>query len=264
MEWIILVPFIFLSIIALFYTIFYIVMEKQKKDSIIKRKKNIINLCKRYNYNYYDDISVIPETLKNFIFFEYFIHNVKYLNIISGEKDVNKFLIIDRMYTDISGRHKNVYIQSYCLIQDPEMNFPLFHLRDRVKFLDQVVKFIGAQDIKFEDLPAFSNQFVLTGEPEDLVRDYFQPNIRTTFLKNHKKGYSYEAFSDCFLVSNNKQETDVADLISLLNYSFRFYKELSTSIKGNYDYSQDGNDFQDYNNSQNGYNYQDGSNYPNQ
>jgi hypothetical protein len=61
-------------------------------------------------------------------------------------------------------------------------------------FLDRIGGALGFQDIDFESHPNYSKMFVLQGEDEAAIRQFFQPKLLEFF--ETKLGHSVEASED--------------------------------------------------------------------
>ena len=78
-------------------------------------------------------------------------------------------------------------------------------MRPQIRFIDAIGKMFGGQDIDFDDDPAFSKMFVLQGDEEQDIRDFFTQNIRKAFASLGKDKFYLEALGDIMIVYRKKR-----------------------------------------------------------
>lgn len=233
-------PFIFFIAIFALVIIATIAQNEREKKEALQRSAEIRNFCQRNNFKYSNDISVIPEGVKELSHFRKNVSCLLYLNIIYGTSDDIDFYIVDRKHVTGSGKSRTVHHENYCIIHDANIDLPHFFIRDEFEFFDNIGKLFGGQDINFPNAPTFSKKFVLQGRSEGAVRDFFGNNVRRAFIENHTEGYSYEACFDCFMVEAPKYNYDIQGMKNLLNYSLNMYNQIVSDDDDN------NGDYQDY------------------
>ena len=147
---------------------------------------------------------------------------------MKGDIEIN---IVD--YTTYKGlssgdRRKQSYNYTLCQLYKPNIQFPVFSMRDENAFLDSLGSMIGGQDIDFVEDKKFSDAFVLQGDSESDIRRFFNSKVRNTFIKCHKRGYYYESKGRCFLLYI-KGHVDINKKVEMLNSALRIFNDISST-----------------------------------
>lgn len=88
--------------------------------------------------------------------------------------------IFDYQYTVGGGQQSHTHRHSVLAIESSALRAPNFTLQPEGLFAKIGAAF-GSQDIDYEDDPEFSRLFVLKGEDEAAVRDFFGAKLRSNF-----------------------------------------------------------------------------------
>lgn len=120
----------------------------------------------------------------------------KIRNVMSTETDLARLTIFDYQYTTGGGEHSQTHRQTVVAMESEALELPNFSLRPESIF-HKLGAAIGMQDIDFEEHPEFSDDFVLAGDDEQLVRQFFDNELLNEFAK--RKGVSVESAPGSFI-----------------------------------------------------------------
>ena len=98
----------------------------------------------------------------------------KYRNVMHRQAESTSVYIADYQYTVSNGKNSTTHHQTIAVIQSPDLQLPSFNLYPENIFL-RFAQALGMQDIDFEEAPKFSRMFVLRGDDEAAIREYFFP-----------------------------------------------------------------------------------------
>jgi hypothetical protein len=104
-------------------------------------------------------------------------------NLISGKYKNKSVAVFDQTYAVNEGDSPSLYTQTFFMIEMTEANYPLFHLEPaNIKFgLNEMINRPLRQDINFVSHPQFSDRYILYGQNEQQLRQFFTPEILTFF-----------------------------------------------------------------------------------
>ena len=142
-------------------------------------------------------------------------------NLISGDAGDVRISIFDYRYTTSDGKNSRTTIQTVVALESAGINAPVFSMRQQNAFLDKIGKLFGGQDIDFESHPIFSQMFVLKGPEEQIIRDFFTPELLTFF--EAKVGHSVEGASGQIILYKNGQLTQPENVKDLLASAYEVY-----------------------------------------
>jgi len=91
-----------------------------------------------------------------------------------------EIFIFDYHYVISSGKSSVKYKQTVFFIKSKKLGLPQFSLQPE-HFFHRIGTYLGMQDIDFESHPEFSDQYLLKGEDEDLIREKLDENFRSFF-----------------------------------------------------------------------------------
>ncbi len=128
-------------------------------------------------------------------------HSHYSLNQLSGDNGTDEVLTVDYQYSTGGGKHKHTHLQTLCIIRSKTLSLPHFFLRRESRIWDYFGKLFGGQDINFDEDPAFSKAFVLQGENEASVRNFFQAPVRKFFLGYEGTDFQIEGRDDVLLLN---------------------------------------------------------------
>ncbi|MEM7454718.1 MAG: hypothetical protein AAF456_10245 [Planctomycetota bacterium] len=138
----------------------------------------------------------------------------KLTNLILGTTDEVSIAIFDYQYTTGSGKHQHTHKQTVAALSSQVLHCPQFFMRPEGMF-DKIGSALGFQDIDFDSHPTFSKMFVLKGNDEGAIRQFFAPPVLEFF--EQRKGISVEAIPGrlVFYRPNKRVKPDeIKDLLS--------------------------------------------------
>ncbi|MEE8452343.1 MAG: hypothetical protein V3R99_10530, partial [Thermoguttaceae bacterium] len=138
-------------------------------------------------------------------------HSRRMNNAICGETGNEKITLGDYRYTTGHTKNRRHHSQTVCVLQSDRLNVPHCFLRPEVAFFDSIGSLLGGQDIDFADDPAFSGAYVLQGDSEVVVREFFDADIRAWFAERRGRGFHVEFRGDTLVFHTGKsREPDEA------------------------------------------------------
>ncbi len=108
----------------------------------------------------------------------------KMKNVMTAETETTSLAIFEYQYTTGSGKNSHTHKFTMAAMETPTLQLPQFTTRPE-GFLDGIGSAMGFQDIDFEEHSEFSDAFVLQGENETAIREFFDTRILDLFA-NHK------------------------------------------------------------------------------
>lgn len=151
-------------------------------------------------------------------------HGKKFKNMMFGEANNVELAIFDYRYTTGGGKNKQTHQQTVICFQSSKLSLPAFELRPE-NFLHKVGQAFGYQDIDFETHPVFSKQFILRGEDEAAIREFFTP-LRLQFFES-LLGVSVETSPERLIFYRARKRAKPAEIRSLMKDGFSVFGELS-------------------------------------
>lgn len=148
-------------------------------------------------------------------------------NVILGETEVATISIFDYRYTTGSGKNKTTYVQTVVAMESDSLTLPSFTMRPEHLF-DRVGSALGFQDIDFADHPQFSKQFVLKGEDEAAIREFFDAPLLDFFAA--RSGIHFECAPGMFIYFVARQKQKVANLRKFLEDGYSVYQAFSERL----------------------------------
>ena len=112
-------------------------------------------------------------------------HSKKILNIVVGEVPDFEIVVFDYHYSVGRGKNQKNHRRAVALIESTNLYVPAFTLRPESMF-DRLGSIFGLQDIDFDSHPLFSKMFVLKGENEAQVREFFDDSVLSLLQKKPK------------------------------------------------------------------------------
>jgi hypothetical protein len=109
----------------------------------------------------------------------------KILNIVQGETDEFELTIFDYHYTTGGGEHQQRHRRVVTLMESNELRIPSFTMRPESMF-DRLGSVLGMQDIDFSTHPTFSKMYLLKGEDEQGIREFFDDSILSLMERKEK------------------------------------------------------------------------------
>lgn len=148
-------------------------------------------------------------------------HSKKLYNVIAGDSGEVKISIFDYRYTTGGGKHQHTHIQTVAALQSSELSpCPSFRMRPE-NFMDRIGSAIGFQDIDFDDHKAFSDMFVLQGENEEAIREFFTIGLLNYFAAH--KGICVESSSGAMFFYRPGKRVKPEEMKDLLSQAYEVF-----------------------------------------
>ena len=158
------------------------------------RKKELRNLAKEMNLTFSekDEFGLI-NLLKDFQLFKTGGRKKVY-NILREESDFHQtdIRVFDYKYTISTGKSSKTYRQTVFFMQSKRLDLPQFFMKPE-HFFHRIGKFLGFDDIDFEEFPQFSQQYWLKGESESRIRESMNEELLHFFTI--EKNWSLEGIN---------------------------------------------------------------------
>lgn len=121
--------------------------------------------------------------------------------------------IFDYRYIISTGKSAIPITQTVFFIQAKQLELPQFLLKPE-HFFHRIGTYLGMQDIDFVSDPEFSDQYLLQGEDEDLIRKRLTPDFRHFFTV--EKNWTLEGLNYFLIFYRHKKVLPPEDI-------YRFY-----------------------------------------
>lgn len=181
------------------------------------RTEELRRLARKLEFEFLDeDLHADSALLKSFRFYRQFglsksMHNVS--RRVDPMLD-STLMVFDFTWKVPAGNHARRHYQTVFFIQAKDLALPDFYMRPET-FFDRIGTWLGMQDIDISEDKSFSDQNLLQGEDESLVRDMLlTPEFARMFRVNREwtiEGLGY------YLVLYKKRQLlsppDIADLV---------------------------------------------------
>lgn len=181
----------FISIIVLIFAYSYYAAKK--------RAEALRAIAARMGFEYQEKAGSLRSKYAHFNLFARG-HSHRTINYLHGEKNEVEVSVTDYHYTVGSGKNASHYVQTICIIKDPNLDLPNFFVRRENKFFDYLGKLFGGQDINFPEDDKFSSAFVLQGKSEAETRNLFNHRVRDAFGKFSGTNAQIEGQGDSIIV----------------------------------------------------------------
>jgi hypothetical protein len=147
-------------------------------------------------------------------------HSRKMRNVILGETEVASIAIFDYRYTTGGGKNQQTHVQTVVAMESEALQIPSFTMRPE-SFFDIVGSALGFQDIDFDDHPQFSKSFVLKGNDEDAIRQFFDAQLLDFFAG--RQGICFEGSPGMFIYFRGGRQKKAAELRDYLGEGYSVY-----------------------------------------
>lgn len=154
-------------------------------------------------------------------------HSRKMTNVILGETEIVNVAIFDYRYTTGSGKHQHTHHQTVVAMESADLQIPSFTMRPESLF-DWFGSVLGMQDIDFEDHPTFSKMFVLKGENEKAIRNFFDLELLDFFAE--RKGITFEGAPGRFIYFKGGKTTKPEEMRAYLEEGYSVYSAFANRL----------------------------------
>jgi hypothetical protein len=144
-------------------------------------------------------------------------------NVLTGETDEVRISIFDYQYTVGSGKNQSTPKQTVTSLESPRLRCPTFSMRPENLF-DKVGSVLGFQDIDFESHPEFSRAYVLKGENEAAIREFFTTGLLDFFAQ--RPGLSVEASNGRLICYRANKRVGAEEYQKLLAEAYQVFGEI--------------------------------------
>lgn len=212
---------VFISFVVIVLVVYFI-----RKELENKRKKQIEDYSKNNGIEYSGlKLDFLPEITKEGSILLSKNGENNAIALMSGEKNGFKYCLFDYSDNTKSGRGSST-VKTICIISKENIKFPHFYIRDESILYDHIIDSKAGEDINFTEDSEFSNKFILFGASEEKVREFFDKGRRDAFVKKHVKGYIYEGFKNCFIVSNDNKLLNLKERLVFLDKCFDIFRDI--------------------------------------
>ena len=102
-------------------------------------------------------------------------------NCASGTIEDIAFYLFNYSYTISAGKNSSTRTQTVAAFQVPGADVPAMNIEPE-NFLHRIGEFFKMQDIDFSQFPNFSDKFLVQGEDEPAIREFFTQDIVDFFV----------------------------------------------------------------------------------
>ena len=182
-----------------------------------ERQHELQNLANEMNLDYFPVKSLSFNQYQGYSF--NLQGKVKYTsNMISGTLEghwiVYNEILVD---TDLQTKSANNLIPAVSISLGSTV--PKFTL-EQEGFFDRIKSYAGFDDIDFDNYPNFSEQFLLKGEDENSIREYFKPELIELIENN--PNYHIENNGAMVLIYPFSKKIDLVEIRALLDFARNF------------------------------------------
>jgi hypothetical protein len=146
-------------------------------------------------------------------------------NIVRRQADQLDVVIYDYRYTVGHGKSTQTPHQTVVLFRSPAIQAPRLILKPE-GWLNKIGELFGGKDIDFDEAPEFSKKFVLAGDDEAAIREFFtleRLELLTTFHK-----LCIEAQPETLLFWFDRKRTPPGELQKFFEQAFSVYSAFMT------------------------------------
>ena len=153
-------------------------------------------------------------------------HSRKTQNMLCGRTDDIELAIFGYRYRTGGGKNQQTHKQTVISFRSPHLTLPAFELRPEHLF-HKIGQAFGFKDIDIKSHPVFSKRYLLRGQDEAAIRDFFSPDILEFF--EAQNGVSVEAANDRLIFYRSGQRIKPDKVRSFMEEGFRVYELLKRS-----------------------------------
>ena len=145
-------------------------------------------------------------------------------NILRKEDEFGEFdvRIFDYQFKKGRGR-SNIHRQTVFFVQSKKLSLPQILMKPENLF-HKIGALLGMQDIDFEEFPDFSNNYLLQGEDEELIRDVMDEKVLKFF--SIEKGWYLEGIGYYLVVYKKYKLLGPRQLVKFYNKGLEIHQML--------------------------------------
>jgi hypothetical protein len=199
------------AIVVLIAALFYVGYLRDKK-----RTEDLQRVAKELGFDFFPEYPELFAVLARFHLFSQG-HGKQIKNVLRGEARGLTAEIFDYRYTTGGGKSSATWRQTAICFHLDGRPLPAFSLRPESVF-DRIGAWFGAQDINFEDHPAFSKMYLLQGPDEQAIRDLFADPVLAFY--EGRPGLNTEGGGSRLLFYRHNKQVEPTGLLSFLEEGF--------------------------------------------
>ena len=138
-----------------------------------------------------------------------------------GEIGGVKAALFDYEYVVGSGKNRSSFNQSIAYFEPRNLNLPLFSLRPECTF-HKIISAFGYQDIDFGNRPGFSSEYLLRGQDEQAIRNYFNDALLGFYEMN--QGVSTDGGGNQLFIFRQNYRTPPHEAQSFVNWALQLQR----------------------------------------
>jgi hypothetical protein len=162
-----------------------------KSNKEVSRSEKFKTLCRMKGMEYLDiDEFGTKAYLQGFELFRYGNGKIRNLCQQKSPSLDAEIYILDYKYTIYTGKSSATFDQTVFFVNSKKLGLPAFYLKPE-HWGHKIAALLGWEDIDFEQYPAFSEKYHLSGENQDFIRHTFNDQVLKYFSKT--SGWTIEA-----------------------------------------------------------------------
>lgn len=207
------------------------ILTKRVQKRLSPRQIRLANLGVENSWEYHSEVDWKTAYLRSFHFFE--TRPVKGKNNCLNGVFSNglEWEISDVIFDEGALLSSEIYMSTTQVIKLP-YSIPNFILEKEGildKLFDRVMALSGYKDIDFELYTDFSNRFLLKGENEKEVREFFKPELLEFF--ENSQTFHIESNGEALLIFNKVKLAKTDEIIDMIEFSKKLTDQISAQIE---------------------------------
>jgi hypothetical protein len=213
----VLLVFGFIILIIGVFIVALIVGRKREQE----RTRELVNVANFLGWQFSETAGMnwIPN-LESFALFSQG-HSKSIKNAMYGEIGGVKAALFDYEYVVGSGKHRSSFNQSVAYFDPRNLNLPLFSLRPEGTF-HKIISAFGYRDIDFGNRPTFSSEYLLRGQDEQAIRNYFNDGLLGFYETN--QGVSTDGGGNQLFIFRQNYRTPPHEAQSFVNWALQLQR----------------------------------------
>ncbi len=187
---------------------------RPEKLPLTSRQKKMQSLAQKLEWGFDLSVRRYVTTFEQFHLFRFKTVDTVYNKLI-GSVDTNSITVQDVDFHEGELQFKTEH-QTTVAVVGLNTTIPLFTI-EKENFLDKVAAFAGYDDINFKNFKHFSNTFLLKGENESEVRDFFTPDL-IQFLDD-ELNYRLESSGNSILIMGKERLMSEIEVQNLIHFT---------------------------------------------
>lgn len=191
------------------------------------RQSRLKNIAEENGYQFESEVNWNTSYLRNFHFFEIRPIERKANSLRGYFKETNvSWEIADVTFNEGASFSAEVFHSTVMILRLPR-RIPQFSLEKEVildKIFDRVMAFSGYKDIDFKMYPHFSDKFLLMGEDEAGVKQFFTPKLIRFF--ESEQVYHIESNGDALLIFNKLKLARTDETMQFIVFSKKLTEQM--------------------------------------